>query len=100
MRGIFKSGFKAGLFIVLVAILLYVAMYFAIVPVAAKTGGLPRLLAVNMYDAAYRPVYKQLPYSNLGRDLWRDYVRYWCADDVTCPLYGGTDRGGGLFKTE
>lgn len=96
MRSILKAcGFVLG-----TAVVLYVGLFFAVVPLAATTQGLPGLLALNMYDVLYRPARKQIPYRNIVRKYWRDYLRYWCEGDSSCPLYGDEARGGGLFGAD
>jgi len=95
-----RSIFKASAFILAAAAVIYVGLFFAVVPLAATTEGLPRLLAINAYDALYRPVRQEIPYNHVIRKYWRDYLRYWCEGDSSCPLYGSEARGGGLFEAD
>ena len=93
-----RSILKATVFIILAAALIYVFLFLVSVPLVTKTSGLPKMLALNLYDTLYRPVRKQLPYRNIVRDTWRDYEYYWCEGAMNCDVWGDEPKSESLLE--
>ena len=92
--------FRVVSFLGLAVAIIYLGLFFAVVPVVARFDGLPKIVAVQIYDRMYRPVRKALPYRNIVRDTWRDYESYWCEDRMVCDTRGNEPRAEGLMEEQ
>ncbi len=95
-----RSILKATTFVLLAVVVIYLLLFLVSVPLVTKTSGLPKMLALNIYDTMYRPVRKQLPYRNIVRDTWRDYEYHWCEGAMNCDIWGDEPKGEGMFENK